>query len=81
MNGKKRTLHGEKSIENIVRCLQEHSTQNVTRAARKITEPSFLSKFAPIIDGQVKKKHLFIHYNVHLDIEIVNNLFCNIEIK
>ncbi|VDM98731.1 unnamed protein product [Thelazia callipaeda] len=52
-DGKKRLLHSEKSVESIIRCMQDHSPQNITRAARKISTPTFLSRFAPIIDGQV----------------------------
>ncbi|KAL3989801.1 Neuroligin-1 domain protein [Acanthocheilonema viteae] len=50
---KKRLSNNQRSAESIVRCMQDHSPQNITRAARKISTPTFLSRFAPIIDGQV----------------------------
>jgi len=40
-------------ISQILRCLQEHSQQNLTAAARKIQAPTFLSSFGAIVDGQV----------------------------
>ncbi|CAI4232612.1 unnamed protein product [Auanema sp. JU1783] len=40
-------------VDNILRCMQDHSSDNVTRAVQKITVPSFLSAFAPIVDGQL----------------------------
>ncbi|MFH4974303.1 hypothetical protein AB6A40_001012 [Gnathostoma spinigerum] len=49
----KRPSKPYKSVENIVRCMQDHSPQNVTKAAMKITVPTFLSAFAPIVDGQI----------------------------
>ncbi|VDN19478.1 unnamed protein product [Gongylonema pulchrum] len=53
MDEKKRLSRSQKSVDNIVRCMQDHSPQNITRAARKIATPTFLSVFAPIVDGQV----------------------------
>lgn len=50
---RKRLTHNQRSVESIVRCMQDHSPQNITRAARKISTPTFLSRFAPIVDGQV----------------------------
>ncbi|EFO24748.2 hypothetical protein LOAG_03741 [Loa loa] len=50
---KKHHLYEQRSAESIVRCMQDHSPQNITRAARKISTPTFLSRFAPIVDGQV----------------------------
>ncbi|CAG9535697.1 unnamed protein product [Cercopithifilaria johnstoni] len=50
---KKHLSYNQRSVESIVRCMQDHSPQNITRAARKISTPTFLSRFAPIVDGQV----------------------------
>uniref|UniRef100_A0A0R3RTA7 COesterase domain-containing protein n=1 Tax=Elaeophora elaphi TaxID=1147741 RepID=A0A0R3RTA7_9BILA len=50
---RKRLSYDQRSTESIVRCMQDHSPQNITRAARKISTPTFLSRFAPIVDGQV----------------------------
>lgn len=47
----------QKKISQIVRCIQDHSQQNLTAAAQKIQAPSFLSAFAPIVDGQVGIKN------------------------
>ena len=56
---KNRTSFGE-SVDVIVRCLQEHSSQNVTKASQKVDVPSFLSGFAPIVDGQVDLTMFYI---------------------
>lgn len=37
----------------ILRCMQDHSADNITRAARNISVPTFLSTFAPVVDGQM----------------------------
>ncbi|GMT04214.1 hypothetical protein PENTCL1PPCAC_26388, partial [Pristionchus entomophagus] len=39
-------------IDQVIRCMQDHSAENITRVAHSIQAPSFLSSFAPIIDGQ-----------------------------
>ncbi|VDK75259.1 unnamed protein product [Litomosoides sigmodontis] len=49
----KHPLQHQRSVGSILRCMQDHSPQNITRAARKISTPTFLSRFAPIVDGQV----------------------------
>uniref|UniRef100_A0A1I7X5E6 COesterase domain-containing protein n=1 Tax=Heterorhabditis bacteriophora TaxID=37862 RepID=A0A1I7X5E6_HETBA len=41
------------AVDTILRCMQDHSASNVTRAVQTIEVPSFLSGFAPIVDGQV----------------------------
>ncbi|KAI6244138.1 Neuroligin variant [Aphelenchoides fujianensis] len=46
-----------KHIAQLTRCLQEQSQLNVTTAARKIKAPSFMSAFAPIVDGQIVPNH------------------------
>ncbi|VDK87604.1 unnamed protein product [Onchocerca ochengi] len=53
MDKKEHSTYNQRSAESIVRCMQDHSPQNITRAARKISTPTFLSQFAPIVDGQV----------------------------
>uniref|UniRef100_A0A915D9S0 Carboxylesterase type B domain-containing protein n=1 Tax=Ditylenchus dipsaci TaxID=166011 RepID=A0A915D9S0_9BILA len=47
----------QKQISQIVRCVQEHSQQNLTAAARKVHVPSFMSAFAPIVDGIMVPNH------------------------
>lgn len=49
----KRTSREQRSIDAIVRCMQDHGPDNITRAAQKIAVPTFLSAFAPIVDGQM----------------------------
>jgi len=42
--------------------MQEQNLQNLTNAAKKVSNlsPTFLSAFAPLIDGQVNFKKLFM---------------------
>ncbi|CAJ0956199.1 unnamed protein product, partial [Mesorhabditis belari] len=40
-------------VEGIVRCMQEKPPEAVSKAAQKIEVPTFLSAFAPIVDGQL----------------------------
>ncbi|MCP9257032.1 Neuroligin-1 [Dirofilaria immitis] len=70
------------AMKSIVRCMQDHSPQNITRAARRISTPTFLSRFAPIVDGQVvpnKPEALFgtqygsLFRNVDLLVGMTNN--------
>uniref|UniRef100_A0A915A7H0 Carboxylesterase type B domain-containing protein n=1 Tax=Parascaris univalens TaxID=6257 RepID=A0A915A7H0_PARUN len=49
----KRTSREQRSIDTIVRCMQDHGPDNITRAAQRIAVPTFLSAFAPIVDGQM----------------------------
>jgi neuroligin len=37
----------------ILRCMQDHSAENITKAAKEINVPTFLSAFAPVVDGQM----------------------------
>ncbi|GMR32569.1 hypothetical protein PMAYCL1PPCAC_02764 [Pristionchus mayeri] len=39
-------------INQVIKCLQDHSAENITRTVHSIHSPSFLSSFAPIVDGQ-----------------------------
>ncbi|VDN49682.1 unnamed protein product [Gongylonema pulchrum] len=64
MDEKKRLSRSQKSVDSIVRCMQDHSPQNITRAARKIATPTFLSVFAPIVDGQVCYSFLIFFFSV-----------------
>ncbi|CAB3400756.1 unnamed protein product [Caenorhabditis bovis] len=41
------------NVDTIVRCMQVHSSENITKAVQKIDVPTFLSGFAPIVDGQL----------------------------
>ncbi|KAI6232384.1 Neuroligin-1 [Aphelenchoides besseyi] len=47
----------QKHTAQLTRCLQEQSQLNVTSAARKIKAPTFMSAFAPIVDGQIVPNH------------------------
>nr|CDJ80083.1 Carboxylesterase domain containing protein [Haemonchus contortus] len=40
-------------VDTTLRCMQDHSADNVTKAVHAITIPTFLSGFAPIVDGQL----------------------------
>uniref|UniRef100_A0A0K0E037 COesterase domain-containing protein n=1 Tax=Strongyloides stercoralis TaxID=6248 RepID=A0A0K0E037_STRER len=53
----------KKDIRGILRCLQEHSAENVTEAATKLEVPTFLNSFAPIIDGQIVPNHPKISFS------------------
>uniref|UniRef100_A0A0N5AJH8 COesterase domain-containing protein n=1 Tax=Syphacia muris TaxID=451379 RepID=A0A0N5AJH8_9BILA len=64
-----------KSIESILQCMQDHSTENVTQAARKIPSPTFLSKFGPIVDGQAVP-----HYPKRIFNVAYGNLFRDIDL-
>uniref|UniRef100_A0A1I8BGX7 COesterase domain-containing protein n=1 Tax=Meloidogyne hapla TaxID=6305 RepID=A0A1I8BGX7_MELHA len=46
-------------ISRILHCIQEQNLQNLTNAAKKVSNlsPTFLSAFAPLIDGQVVPNH------------------------
>ncbi|KAL7069831.1 hypothetical protein ACQ4LE_011003 [Meloidogyne hapla] len=46
-------------ISRILNCIQEQNLQNLTNAAKKVSNlsPTFLSAFAPLIDGQVVPNH------------------------
>ncbi|KAI1724358.1 carboxylesterase family domain-containing protein [Ditylenchus destructor] len=50
-------INVHKQISQIVRCMQDHSQQNLTAAASKLHIPSFLSLFGPIVDGQIVPNH------------------------
>ncbi|VDK43961.1 unnamed protein product [Anisakis simplex] len=50
---RKRGSRHQRNIDSIVRCMQDHGPHNVTNAAHKILVPTFLSAFAPIVDGQL----------------------------
>lgn len=41
----------------MLRCIQEHSQQNLTAAAQRLRAPTFMAGFAPIVDGQVSVPH------------------------
>ncbi|PAV77947.1 hypothetical protein WR25_14027 [Diploscapter pachys] len=41
------------NADTILRCMQVHSAENMTKALHKIEAPTFLSSFAPIVDGQL----------------------------
>ncbi|KIH67988.1 Carboxylesterase [Ancylostoma duodenale] len=41
------------NIDTTVRCMQDHPADNVTKAVQAIEIPTFLSGFAPIVDGQL----------------------------
>ncbi|KAL3075188.1 hypothetical protein niasHS_013411 [Heterodera schachtii] len=49
----------------VLRCIQEHSEQNVSTAARHVASasPTFLSAFAPIVDGQIVPNHPRVLFN------------------
>ncbi|GMT31215.1 hypothetical protein PFISCL1PPCAC_22512, partial [Pristionchus fissidentatus] len=40
-------------IDEVIKCMQDHSADNITRIAQSIHAPSFLTSFGPIIDGQL----------------------------
>lgn len=42
------------NVDTTLRCMQDHSADNVTKAVQAISIPTFLSGFAPIVDGQVR---------------------------
>ncbi|CAK5089804.1 unnamed protein product [Meloidogyne enterolobii] len=46
-------------ISRLLECMQEQNLQNLTNAAKKVSNlsPTFLSAFAPLIDGQVVPNH------------------------
>ncbi|VDM38386.1 unnamed protein product [Toxocara canis] len=46
---KKRASREQRNVDAIVRCMQDHGPDNITRAAHKIAVPTFLSAFAPIM--------------------------------
>eukprot|EP00081_Caenorhabditis_elegans_P007615 NP_001257224.1 Neuroligin-1 [Caenorhabditis elegans] len=50
---KNRTSSFNDNVDTIVRCMQVHSSENITKAVLKIDVPTFLSGFAPIVDGQL----------------------------
>ncbi|VDD96747.1 unnamed protein product [Enterobius vermicularis] len=64
-----------KNIESILQCMQDHSAENITQAARKIQTPTFLSKFGPIIDGQAVP-----HYPRRIFSVPYGNLFRDIDL-
>ncbi|CAI5455616.1 unnamed protein product [Caenorhabditis angaria] len=39
------------NTDTVIRCMQVHSADNITKALGKIDVPTFLSGFAPIVDG------------------------------
>ncbi|RCN36855.1 Carboxylesterase [Ancylostoma caninum] len=41
------------NIDTTLRCMQDHPADNVTKAVQAIEIPTFLSGFAPIVDGQL----------------------------
>ncbi|KJH41052.1 Carboxylesterase [Dictyocaulus viviparus] len=41
------------NVDAAIRCMQDHSAGNVTKAVQTIEIPTFLSIFAPIVDGQL----------------------------
>uniref|UniRef100_A0A183C3S8 COesterase domain-containing protein n=1 Tax=Globodera pallida TaxID=36090 RepID=A0A183C3S8_GLOPA len=49
----------------VLRCIQEHSEQNVSTAAHRVASasPTFLSAFAPIVDGQIVPNHPHVLFN------------------
>ncbi|CAD6187188.1 unnamed protein product [Caenorhabditis auriculariae] len=50
---KNRSSQFNEGVDSIVRCLQVHSADNITKAVAKVEVPTFLSGFAPIVDGQL----------------------------
>uniref|UniRef100_A0A0N4ZRS0 COesterase domain-containing protein n=1 Tax=Parastrongyloides trichosuri TaxID=131310 RepID=A0A0N4ZRS0_PARTI len=56
-------LDSKKDIRGILRCLQDHSAENITEAATKLEVPTFLNAFAPIIDGQIVPNHPKISFS------------------
>ncbi|TKR81310.1 hypothetical protein L596_015200 [Steinernema carpocapsae] len=77
-----RTIRDQKSIESIVRCMQDHSADNVTRASQKIAVPTFLSAFAPIVDGQMIPNHPKISFGAQFgslfrDIDLMVGMVSN----
>uniref|UniRef100_A0A1I7V3L8 COesterase domain-containing protein n=1 Tax=Caenorhabditis tropicalis TaxID=1561998 RepID=A0A1I7V3L8_9PELO len=50
---KNRTALFNDNVDTILRCMQVHSSENITKAVLKIDVPTFLSGFAPIVDGQL----------------------------
>ncbi|VDM62007.1 unnamed protein product [Angiostrongylus costaricensis] len=41
------------NVDTTLRCMQDHPADNVTKAVQAIEIPTFLSVFAPIVDGQL----------------------------
>ncbi|CAJ0574213.1 unnamed protein product, partial [Mesorhabditis spiculigera] len=61
-SGKNSTSQFQGGIEAMVRCMQDHTAESVSKAAQKIDVPTFLSAFAPIVDGQLipnRPRHSF----------------------
>uniref|UniRef100_A0A8R1HPQ8 COesterase domain-containing protein n=1 Tax=Caenorhabditis japonica TaxID=281687 RepID=A0A8R1HPQ8_CAEJA len=50
---KNRSSTFNENVDTIIRCMQVHSSENITKAVLKIDVPTFLSGFAPIVDGQL----------------------------
>ncbi|CAP27658.1 Protein CBR-NLG-1 [Caenorhabditis briggsae] len=50
---KNRSSSFNENVDTILRCMQVHSSENITKAVLKIDVPTFLSGFAPIVDGQL----------------------------
>lgn len=50
---KNETTTFNEGVDTIVRCMQVHSAENVTKAVHNVEIPTFLSGFAPIVDGQL----------------------------
>uniref|UniRef100_A0A0K0EUU8 Neuroligin-1 (projected from Caenorhabditis elegans ortholog nlg-1) n=1 Tax=Strongyloides venezuelensis TaxID=75913 RepID=A0A0K0EUU8_STRVS len=59
----KKSTEFKKDVRAILRCLQEHSAENVTESATKLEVPTFLNSFAPIIDGQIVPNHPKISFS------------------
>uniref|UniRef100_A0AC35UI29 COesterase domain-containing protein n=1 Tax=Rhabditophanes sp. KR3021 TaxID=114890 RepID=A0AC35UI29_9BILA len=59
----KKVKDSRKDIKGILRCLQEHSAENITQASSRLEIPTFLNAFAPIIDGQIVPNHPKISFS------------------
>uniref|UniRef100_A0A1I7XXL4 COesterase domain-containing protein n=1 Tax=Steinernema glaseri TaxID=37863 RepID=A0A1I7XXL4_9BILA len=77
-----RAVRDQRSIDSVVRCMQDHSAENVTKAAQRISVPTFLSAFAPIVDGQMVPNHPKISFGAQFgalfrDIDLLVGMVSN----